>query len=88
MLVTWARLFWRLLQLLVIEAPASPAPIDVNEQCPACGHHAGSVSCVHQNAQVMIEHTCRICGARWYVTPVMAATTDLVLPDRDKVNHD
>jgi hypothetical protein len=46
--------------------------IDPNSKCPACGGRSGELKCTiveanpKPNATMMVEHTCRICQAKWY----------------------
>lgn len=42
---------------------------DPNEKCPRCGHHQGEIH--FEKERNLLRHTCRICSAEWYQTPLI-----------------
>jgi hypothetical protein len=66
------------------------ATIDPNAKCPACGNYEGSIRCVevnvaaknstNSNRAVMIEDTCKVCGARVYEPTILQADAELIQP--------
>ena len=87
-----ARLRWLVIPVL----PRDVAQIDPNAKCPGCGHSSGTIACVHQVVSMSVDptkpvekvgvavfeqHTCGICGARWFERPVTTAKPTELLPD-------
>ena len=59
----------------VVPAP-KPEPdyrIDPNAKCPGCGAHDGKLLCIggEKLGEVLIDHTCAVCQARWYEKPLL-----------------
>lgn len=61
------------------------ARIDPNAHCPGCNATSGTIRCVHrrkkdQQLAVLIEHTCSVCGARFFEDPVVGASPERLRP--------
>jgi hypothetical protein len=75
--VLWVWL-WRMVGAVgcfVVPAP-KPEPdyrIDPNAKCPGCGAHDGKLLCIggEKLGEVLIDHTCAVCQARWYEKPLL-----------------
>lgn len=95
MLWVWvSQYFWKVVRefgVLLIPPPvwakqpsASHRVIDVNADCPGCGHRDGKIECVPRPGmeakESVIEHTCKVCGAFWYEATVIADNASLIYP--------
>lgn len=60
------------LSLIIPPPAAQPIPkIDANAPCPSCGNTQGEIRAVVQNNQALVQHTCKVCRARWHELPVL-----------------
>lgn len=75
MIWLWINNFVRWLGWLLIppEAKILIPEIDENEACPVCGHRNGGLSVDVNGGKPAVRHTCKTCGARWFVDPIMKA---------------
>ena len=86
MLIYWLQLALLKLRWLVkYPTKLQIARMNPNMACPVCGARQGSIRCVQrQDAStksiVLGQHTCAVCGARWYEKPVVAVQPTLVYP--------
>jgi len=68
------------------------AKADLNERCPVCGHRNGRIRCVLQRkpgpqppqqlpqGDILRQHACNVCGARWHHSPLAEVDATKVLP--------
>lgn len=83
MIFHWLKLFVLLLgKLLIPPPPAIPdLRIDCNEKCPACGHRRGDLLSIMDSRQsILVQHHCKICGARWHEKTILAAKPGIITP--------
>jgi len=79
MILFWLILAWRNLKwFLKLPAAREVAVVNPNDPCPACGHREGTIRCVHRGTQVLVQHTCGMCGARYHELPIVKLETDRV----------
>lgn len=79
MIILWFYQFLVFLKKLVIPPPEELF-IDINEQCPCCGHKSGKLTSVLIDGNLRVEHSCLIDGAHWYSEPVMKDAHKYVHP--------
>lgn len=81
MLWVFARAAFLFLARLVVPPPVRypEAFIDPDEKCPACGNRKGSLKCVLNGADPVIQHSCEVCAAKW-LSPLISEAKDKVLP--------
>ncbi len=65
--------------------PAPPviiSPVRLDSPCPACAHSRSVILCIGTpDGTPWIEHTCLICGCRWYEpTRVKPVELDIIHP--------
>lgn len=74
MIWLWLYRLWRAITALLVLPPAGLPRIDVNAVCPACGAKEGALRAIrppHEEQPIvmnvcMVQHTCKVCGARWF----------------------
>ncbi len=81
LIVALKRFVW-FLRLPKIEDLALVSP---DARCPVCGAHEGRLRCVLKakpgpvaknpviGGQILCQHTCAVCGARWFDSPIAKA---------------
>lgn len=87
------RAFAKFIWFFRIPKVESFAHANLNEQCPCCGFRDGRIRCVHKikpgprapdrmpETFVLRQHTCNLCGARWFHEPIAKKmTAELVYP--------
>lgn len=52
--------------------------ISPDAPCPSCGWEAGQIRAIVVAGKPKIEHTCKVCSARWNENPVV--DTSLIQP--------
>ena len=76
MLFVYLRLLYLALRDFFVPQPkhahAFVKPLDVNEQCPYCGHRDGSIQAKPDMAlkKWRVFHACKVCGGSWPVDTV------------------
>jgi hypothetical protein len=80
MIWTWIKVVLIFLAKLVIEAPSVPTypKINPNAMCPSCGHEDGEIRAYDNKGQPLVQHTCKVCLAKWYEKPVLNAQSLLI----------
>lgn len=75
-----ARLVRFLVRLIMPLKPLDVAKIDRDAKCPMCGHTLGVLRAVEADVREqggsprkkpLCQHTCQICGYRWFENPVV-----------------
>ena len=100
MIFYWLQSFFaRLRWLAVPPSPRDVARIDPNAKCPGCGNESGAIACIHKSVwrkvdntkpateigvEVLIKHTCEVCGAQWFENPIVKASPDRLLAKKDE----
>ena len=89
MIFYWLGKFLRWsLRMIRMPKPLDVARIHPNTRCPVCGASRGSLRAVEipgtvegdKHAVILCQHTCSICGARWFEKPVVSVNPSLVQP--------
>lgn len=90
MIFYWLRRAWVWYLKLWLKPPLSElARINENRKCPVCGARQGRLRCIkreivgsngHNSIEVLCEHRCSVCGARFYEKPVMKIDDSYVHP--------
>jgi hypothetical protein len=91
MIWQWWKSLLIFLAKLVIPPPKEPSDrsIDRNEKCPACGHREGELRTIMDSKQtILVQHHCRICGARWHEKTILAAKPGIITPAQVWVQGD
>lgn len=81
MIITWLIRALVFIAKLIIPAPAT-APerkIDPNDRCPSCGHREGQIRAYDNEGRPLVQHTCKVCLAKWYVLPVMPGNAQALI---------
>ena len=52
--------------------------ISPDAPCPSCGWESGSIRAIVVAGKPKVEHTCKVCSARWNENPVV--DTSLIQP--------
>lgn len=77
----YLRLAFTFIARLLLPMPASAtARVRPDSPCPACGARANTVRCVLRGSDILVQHTCSTCGARWHENTVVKVDASLVLP--------
>jgi hypothetical protein len=86
----WKRFFVFLAKLIVPPPKSLPDRlIDRNEKCPACGHREGELKTIMDTKQmILVQHHCKICGARWHEKTILAAKAGIITPAQVWVQGD
>lgn len=74
MIVMWIRAALLFLLRLVIPPPPDEnavRTIDPNAPCPSCGHRDGKIQAVDIKGKPQVQHTCKVCDAKFYEDPVL-----------------
>lgn len=84
MIFYWLRKLIMTIRWLVI-APDEKQFVKINKnlKCPVCGHADGRLRCVemlrsNNQTSVLCQHTCNVCGARFYEIPVAKVDSSIV----------
>ncbi len=99
MIFHWLMKVLRFLAWLVFPPPKELlARVNPNMRCPVCGWAKGRLRCVEmevqgpavngvRKVQTYAQHTCRVCGARCYESPVANVNPNFVHPaiPRDEI---
>jgi formate dehydrogenase maturation protein FdhE len=89
MIFYWLGKFLRwLLRMIQMPKPLDVARIHPNSRCPVCGASRGSLRAVEiaggvegkNLAMSLCQHTCSICGARWFEAAVVKIDPSLIQP--------
>lgn len=100
MIFYWLRKAWLALAWLFTPPTAKALGLprlDQHAACPVCGSKRGSLKCVEvQSAKgnrgvadkvIMARHTCGVCLARWFESPVVKVGPDTVWPAESEVDN-
>jgi formate dehydrogenase maturation protein FdhE len=70
---TWLKLALIFVGRLLIPGPAHPVfpKIDPCAMCPSCGHTDGVIRAHDEQGKPLVQHTCKVCLAKWYELPVL-----------------
>lgn len=73
MIWTWLIAALTFIAKLIIPAPPTnpERKIDPNDRCPSCGHRDGLIRAYDNNGKPLVQHTCKVCFAKWYVLPIL-----------------
>jgi hypothetical protein len=89
MIFHWLKQFLRTLARLIIPpTPLALARIEVNARCPVCAYRRGRLRTVEVDASktdkplnaTLCQHTCLVCGARWFEPPIVKVDPGFVAP--------
>lgn len=89
MIFHWVKQLFRWLARLVIPpTPMALARIELNARCPVCAHRGGRLRAVELDASktdkplsvTLCQHTCLVCGARWFEKPIVKVDPGFVAP--------
>ena len=80
MIFYWLRLAWlKVVWLMTPPTAKQVARVNEDAPCSVCGLKEGKIACATDTQQIVVEHECQRCMAKWYEKPVTAVKTSDVL---------
>jgi hypothetical protein len=73
MIFVWLAAAARWIIRLFLPPPAEVVvpKIDPSAPCPSCGNCSGTIAAVQVEGKMMVQHSCKVCAARWFENPVL-----------------